>query len=906
MSLPLIALPHIITSSLALSLLSDLMPRFSHSNPSVRKKTVAAVYRLALVYPDTLRPAWPKIKDILMNEGEDTSVTAAVVNVVCELGWRRPQDFLALAPRLFDLLIESGNNWMAIKIIKLFAILTPLEPRLVRKLLPPLINLIRTTPAMSLLYECINGIIHGGILDRGESGAEDDEIASLCVEKLRGMIVIEGDPNLKYVALLAFNRIVVSHPHLVSMQEDVIMSCIDDADISIRLQALELGAGMVSSDNLVTVVERLLKQLRNAPSSHDVADTERVHDTGVEPAADSDGEDPEEALRPTKGSPMETLTLPLEYRTTVIRQILKMCCADTYANILDFEWYIKILTQLVRLVPSIHHCSSLSTEESRSGEHRLSSANEDISCSIGWELRNVAVRVSVTRTEAVQAAETLIMVSRIQTSAGPDIGGLGVLYYAAWIVGEYAGHCADPQSTLDALLGTKASSLLYDATCAYVQAIPKLFAHMVSKQSKKAWDRERKATMSLLLSRIINYLEPLSAHPYLEVQERAVEFLELMRIASQAIALDGQFSDETPLLLTGAISELFTGSELNPVAPSAQGKVPLPIGLDLDTPINHTLPSLLQSVEPDGSRHKLSTEFHDFYTEKPLARSVIGPTSGTLTSHEIETSYQQAEHGLLNPEDHWRKRMLRRERNKDDPFYITGDDTSTCVSTPFHDILHDDRFDGMDLDSIPIMNLDLEDNVTTPKVPAANIQHPKPRRPKNIHVIKDENIQQSSADQSPSGAATILSNSTPHHRSQSKAKKALLKVDSSNLNFFPLTGDTDEAPLDVQHGFGNEDKEMERALAEVETRRLEMQRASERIHVSDGTPADGTLVIKKKKKKKKSIQPNIEKATTETQPLANKIKVKRLKKGDKKEEERVEEVSRIEHLASQGTKGEGQ
>ena len=85
----------------------------------MRKKSVVALYRLALAYPETLRPAWPKIKDMLMSEKEDPSVTAAVINVVCELGWRRPRDFLPLAPRLFDLLVDGGNNWMAIKIIKL-------------------------------------------------------------------------------------------------------------------------------------------------------------------------------------------------------------------------------------------------------------------------------------------------------------------------------------------------------------------------------------------------------------------------------------------------------------------------------------------------------------------------------------------------------------------------------------------------------------------------------------------------------------------------------------------------------------------------------------------------------------------------------------------------------------------
>lgn len=121
-SLPLITLPHIISPSLAISLSSDLLPRLTHSNPNIRKKTVAALYRLALSYPDTLRSAWPRMKTLLMSEEEDPSVTAAVINVVCELGWRRPTDFLSLAPRLFDLLVEGGNNWMAIKIVKLVCV----------------------------------------------------------------------------------------------------------------------------------------------------------------------------------------------------------------------------------------------------------------------------------------------------------------------------------------------------------------------------------------------------------------------------------------------------------------------------------------------------------------------------------------------------------------------------------------------------------------------------------------------------------------------------------------------------------------------------------------------------------------------------------------------------------------
>ena len=87
-----------------------------------------------------------------------------------------------------------------------FATLTPLEPRLIKKLLSPLMNLIKTTPAMSLLYECINGVIQGGILNGAGGTQEAEEIASLCVGKLRGMIVVEGDPNRRSIGAHYLNH----------------------------------------------------------------------------------------------------------------------------------------------------------------------------------------------------------------------------------------------------------------------------------------------------------------------------------------------------------------------------------------------------------------------------------------------------------------------------------------------------------------------------------------------------------------------------------------------------------------------------------------------------------------------------------------------------------------------------
>ncbi|CAD6590619.1 MAG: AP-3 complex subunit delta [Alectoria sarmentosa] len=858
-SLPLVTLPHIITSSLALSLLTDLLPRLSHSNPNIRKKTVAALYRLALVHPDTLRSAWPKIKDLLMDEDEDSSVTAAVVNVVCELGWRRPRDFLALAPRLFDLLVDGGNNWMAIKIIKLFATLTPLEPRLIKKLLPPLTNLIRTTPAMSLLYECINGVIQGGILEGTDGVGEGEEIASLCVGKLRGMIVVEGDPNLKYVALLAFNRIVSSHPHLISMQQDVIMSCIDDPDVSIRLQALDLGAGMVNINNMVDVVERLMQQLHSAPTATRSVDHGRSHAAGVEPAADSEGEDPEETLRPTADPQDETTALPAEYKSTIIHRILDMCSKDSYSNITDFEWYIDILIRLVKLVPPSGRSRPELYESSGNSLRNSHPPKEaDPFNAIGWELRNVAVRVSTVRTEAVKAANSLLSVSG---SGGffalRSAGGEGILTFVAWIVGEYVDGSVSSYHSLDSLIHPKAQSLSPLVICAYLQAIPKMLTSIVS-QRLLDWSSENKTMMSLLVARVIHFLEPLAMHPSLEVQERSVELLELMRVASQAVISHGLENDHGPLLLTRAMPQLFTGFELNPVAPSAQRKVPLPNDLDLAAPMNKNLPRLLLLANQGPLAESEAVEFGYFYNKRPIPRVAVGPALGTLPFLGPESSsYQQSGDSIPDSDAYMRKRNERWARNKDDPFYIGKDDLSSGTSTPFHDILRSANGEDVDVDSIPIMKLDLGDKVPTADGSDMGTRRQKRKRHKKFDIAKDENIEHEDPGVAQFGTASVgtTNDNGPLQRAHDKIKKSLLQVDSSVLGSFSLdTFESAAEHLDIERQEA-QDAEMTKALAEVERLRLEMQRASERIQATDGTPAEGMLVKKKKKKKLKLKQP---------------------------------------------------
>ena len=662
------------------------------------------------------------------------------------------------------------------------------------------------------------------------------------------------------------------------MQQDVIIGCIDDPDISIRLQALDLGAGMVNKDNVIAVVERLMRQLCSASIAPKAPCEGRSQSVSVKPAADSDGEDLEEALRPTAESRDKTVALPAEYRNTVVHRILDMCSKDTYKNIVDFEWYIDILHQLVKLMPTAEPpVPELYDSSGRSLRSPYVLQEADASTAIGWELRNVAVRVSTVRAKAVKVASSLLGTSGSEGSF-PIKGSTatGVLGFVAWVVGEYIGSSVSPSTSLESLMHPDVKSLSPPVLCAYLQAILKLLTFIASHELL-AWSSEHKTMLSLLVARIINFLERFVIHPSLEVQERSVEFLELMKVAFQAIVCHGLENDWGPLFLTRAVPQLFTGFQLNAVAPTAQRKVPLPDDLDLGVSINKNLPHLLQLAEQCPLTTPDTEEFGSFYNNRSNSRITTGLAFEKPSNFASElSSYQRTGNGIQDTDLSTRKRNERRERNRDDPFYIGYDDVSSGTTTPFRDITRSTQGVEIDLDSIPIMHLDLGDKTLSNHSFEVDISREKRKRPKRFEIAKDENIEQDDPKLvlAERAFAGTINDSGPFHQARDKIKKSLLEVDSSGLNNYSLhqsesaTGQLNVERQEIQ------DIEMARALAEVERLRLEMQRASERIQATDGTPAEGTMVIKKKKKKKKREEEVDEEKTTKSEQAAGDIEAK--------------------------------
>ncbi|XP_061539273.1 AP-3 complex subunit delta-1 isoform X2 [Phycodurus eques] len=584
-----------VTPDLARDLANDIMTLMSHTKPYIRKKAVLIMYKVFLKYPESLRPAFPRLKEKL--EDPDPGVQSAAVNVICELARRNPKNYLSLAPLFFKLMTSSTNNWVLIKIIKLFGALTPLEPRLGKKLIEPLTNLIHSTSAMSLLYECVNTVI--AVLISLSSGMPNHSASiQLCVQKLR-ILIEDSDQNLKYLGLLAMSKILKTHPKSVQSHKDLILQCLDDKDESIRLRALDLLYGMVSKKNLMEIVKKLMLHVDKAEGT--------------------------------------------TYRDELLTKIIDICSQSNYQYITNFEWYISILVELTRL------------EGTRHG-HLIAS-----------QMLDVAIRVKAIRVFAVAQMATLLDNAHLLTGNMQRNGICEVLYAAAWICGEFSEHLENPLQTLEAMLRPKVATLPGHIQAVYVQNAAKLFATVLQSQNDNTDGTTAQETSQLMIDRLPLFVQ--SAN--LEVQERASCILQLVKYIQKLQQKDVEVAEEVIALFAG---------ELNPVAPKAQKKVPVPEGLDLDAWIN----------EPPSESESEDEQPKAIFTKE-------------------EPKHSRPRHTEVDEKELARRREARKQEQANNPFYIKASPSSQKVYQ-----------DPPGVEHIPVVQIDLSVPLKVPGLPMSD------------------------------------------------------------------------------------------------------------------------------------------------------------------------------------------
>ncbi|KAL0535581.1 hypothetical protein IC582_029917 [Cucumis melo] len=292
-SLALDCLSRFATVDLARDLTPEIFTLLSSSKVFVRKKAIGVVLRVFGKYPDAVRVCFKRLVENL--ESSDPRILSAVVGVFCELASQDPRSYLPLAPEFYRILADSKNNWVLIKVLKIFKNLAPLEPRLARKIVEPITEHMRRTGAKSLLFECIRTVV--------TSLSDFETAVRLAVEKTREFLV-DDDPNLKYLGLHALSILVPKHSWAVLENKEVVIKSLSDVDPNVKLESLRLVMAMVS-DNNVTEICRVLVNL---------------------------------AL---KSDP--------EFCNEILGSILATCGESVYEIIIDFDWYVSLLGEMSRI-----------------------------------------------------------------------------------------------------------------------------------------------------------------------------------------------------------------------------------------------------------------------------------------------------------------------------------------------------------------------------------------------------------------------------------------------------------------------------------------------------------------------------------------------------------------------------
>ncbi|XVE58797.1 hypothetical protein DITRI_Ditri04bG0197800 [Diplodiscus trichospermus] len=295
-SLSLQCLSRIANVDLARDLTPEIFTLLSSNKLYVRKKAVAVILRVFEKYPDSVRVCFKRLVENL--ENSDPQILSAVVGVFCELACKDPKSYLPLAPEFYKILVDSKNNWVLIKVLKIFAKLAPLEPRLAKRIVEPICDHMRRTGAKSLLFECIRTVI--------TSLSEYDSAVRFAVAKVQEFLVDE-DPNLKYLGLQALSNIATKHLWAVSENKEAVTKSLSDADPNIKIESLRLVMAMVSEHNVAEISRVLVNY----------------------------------ALKSDPG-----------FCNEILGSILSTCSRNVYEIIVDFDWYASLLGEMSR----IPHC----------------------------------------------------------------------------------------------------------------------------------------------------------------------------------------------------------------------------------------------------------------------------------------------------------------------------------------------------------------------------------------------------------------------------------------------------------------------------------------------------------------------------------------------------------------------
>ncbi|KAK9753946.1 AP-3 complex subunit delta-1 [Popillia japonica] len=297
---------------------------------------------------------------------------------------------------------------------------------------------------------------------------------------------------------------------------------------------------------------------------------------------------------------------------------------------------------------------------------------------IAAQLMDVCIRVPAIRKFAVTEMAQLL---EVYASTSQFTIMQEVLLAATFLCGEFASELDNQEQTLRAIV--KYKTLPQHIEAVFIQNIFKLFVNIMLKLEVAEKYDDILALVDVILTRLSDAV--MSGE--LEVQERASTTCVMLKIIKEAMEIKKKEDSslitdnegiEKPIIdasrtLAGELMVLFTG-ELNPVAPKAQKKVPIPEGLDLDSWIN----------EPE--------EPSDTDSDSEIVDNLfVKPEKGSFKSEKYQPE--------LTEEELQKIREARKYEQLNNPHYLKGGISKKSFDSTNGNI--------QTIDNIPVKELDL-------------------------------------------------------------------------------------------------------------------------------------------------------------------------------------------------------
>lgn len=625
-SLALSTLCSICNPDLSRDLTPELFKLLSTSKFFVRKKAFAVTLKVFEQYPDAVRVCFKRVVENL--DSTDMGVLSAVVGLFCELTVKEPSSCLPLSPEFYKILVDCRNNWILIKVLKIFAKLAPLEPRLGKRVLEPICKHLESTGAKSLVFECVRTIV--------TSFSDYESAVKLAVGKVREFL-LEEDSNLKCLGLQALAVVAQKHMWAVLENKELVVKALSDADSNIKLEALRLVMSMVSEDNVKEICKILI--------SH--------------------------AL---KSDP--------EFCNEVLGFILLTCSRNFYEILYDFDWYVSFLGEMTR----VPHCQKGREIESQLIDigMRVKDARPEL-VQVARELVIDPALLGNPFVHEVLAAAAWISGEYVELSRNPfelmeallqpRTGLLSPSIRSVYI------HSAFKVLTFCIFSYVKLNADHTSCPTAFMQCSPEkdLQRNMENAMSESFSDTEQdnengviagghtssrkhhltKESIMGLINLVETNLGPLVGSDEVEIQERARNALGFIKLAKpkllgsldqiQEYEIKGKFN---VLEVISVIHEVFS-EELGPVSLNAQERVPVPDGLVLKENLSD-----LDAICGDA-RLPLSTSFS--LVQSKLAEKNTASTSDSLMKEDTEPHTESTS-------------LLAEHRKRHGLFYLPSED----------------------------------------------------------------------------------------------------------------------------------------------------------------------------------------------------------------------------------------